>query len=94
MKCTNLVNYTELGNNSLEPRFAGNSRNHFSVNRVTGDTVNRVTGDTVTRLIALLVTWRLCRCLPVGQTKAQRNEYTLSPTNHHVTGDAVNRRVH
>ena len=40
--------YTELGNNSLEPRFAGNSRNHFSVNRVTGDTVDRVTGDMFT----------------------------------------------
>ena len=40
--------HTELGNNSLEPRFAGNSRNQVSVNRVTGDTVNRVTGDMVT----------------------------------------------
>ena len=39
--------YTELGNNSLEPRFAGNSRSQVSVNRVTGDTVNRVTGDMV-----------------------------------------------
>ena len=42
-----LAGYSELGNNSLEPRFAGNSRNQVSVNRVTGDTVNRVTGDMV-----------------------------------------------
>ena len=42
--------YTELGNNSLEPRFAGNSRNQVSVTRVTGDTANRVTGDVVTFL--------------------------------------------
>ena len=39
------VGYSDLGNSSLETHIAGNSRNHFSVNRVTGDTVNRVTGD-------------------------------------------------
>ena len=43
-----LSHYSELGNNSLEPRFAGNSRNQVSVNRVTGDTINRVTGDMAT----------------------------------------------
>ena len=42
--------YTELGNNSLEPRFAGSSRNQVSVDRVTGDTVDRLTGDTVKRV--------------------------------------------
>ena len=31
-----------------DARFAGNSRNHFSVNRVCGDTVNRVTGGVAT----------------------------------------------
>ena len=60
------VIYSELGDSSLETHFAGNSRNHFSVDRVTGDTVDRVTGGTVTRLTASPVTWLVFRCLSLG----------------------------
>ena len=62
------------------------------------------TQETTQFNVALRATRTACKCVQLRATytlratalglEPPRNDDTLSPTNHRVTGDAVNRRIH